>query len=190
MLLKQNGLDPEKDVELVNLETGDVPAIFRTGEVGAALIWEPGFSQLLAVEGSTLLGMDTDTEVYKKFGTMTGPDVLIINKAWVDADTARAKEFMRAYFKALDFVKNNPDKATEIVQGKYIQQDLDVILEKMGKFVWHDLAAQKKVMSKEGIYGQAEYVVRILHEDIGRIPNKPDFMKWVNMDILPFEDLE
>jgi taurine transport system substrate-binding protein len=190
MLLKQNGLDPEKDVELVNLEVGDVPAVFRTGEIAAALIWEPGFSELVAVEGATVLGMDTDTEVYKKFGTMTGPDVLIINKAWVDADTARAKEFMRAYFEALDFVKTDPDKATEIARGKYIQQDLELIREKMQKFVWHDLDAQQKVMSKEGIYGQAEYVSRILHEDIGRIPNQPDFLKWVNMDILPFEDLE
>jgi NitT/TauT family transport system substrate-binding protein len=185
MLLKQNGLDPEKDVELINLEVGDVPAIFRTGEVGAALIWEPGFSQLTAVEGATVLGMDTDTDAYRKFGTMTGPDVLIINKAWVDADTERAKKFMTAYFEALDFVKNNPDEAAEIVQKKYIQQDLDLIRENMKKFVWHDAAAQSEVMSADGIFGQAEYVIRILNEDMKVIPNKPDFEKWVNMDILP-----
>ncbi len=190
MLLRENGLDPEKDVELVNLEVGDVPATFRTGKIAAVLIWEPGFSQIVAVEGATVLGMDTDTEVYKEFGTMTGPDVLIINKAWVDADTARAKEFMRAYFEALDFVKADPDKATEIVQGKYIQQDLDLIREKMKKFVWHDIADQRRVMSDAGIFGQAEYVVRILHEDMKTIPKKPNFMDWVNMDILPFEDAE
>jgi ABC-type nitrate/sulfonate/bicarbonate transport system substrate-binding protein len=188
MLLKQNGLDPEKDVELVNLEVGDVPAIFRTGQIAAALIWEPGFSQLMAVEGATVLGMDTDTEVYKEFGTMTGPDVLIISKVWVDADTARATEFMRAYFEALSFVKDNPEKATEIVQGKYIQQELELIRENMDKFIWHDLEAQKKIMSESGIFGQAEYVVRILREDMNKIPEKPDFLKWVNLDILPFED--
>jgi ABC-type nitrate/sulfonate/bicarbonate transport system substrate-binding protein len=190
MLLKQNGLDPMKDVELVNLEVGDVPAIFRTGEVAAALIWEPGFSQLVAVEGATVLGKDTDTEVYKKFGTMTGPDVLVISRSWVDADTARAKEFMRAYFEALGFVKSNPAKATEIVQGKYIEQELDLILGNMEKFIWYDLADQKKIMSESGIFGQAEYVVRILHEDMNTIPKKPDFMKWVNMDILPFDEVD
>ena len=45
-------------------------------------------------------------------------------------------------------------------------------------------------MSEAGVFGQAEYVVRILHEDMKTIPKKPDFMDWVNMDILPFEDVE
>jgi ABC-type nitrate/sulfonate/bicarbonate transport system substrate-binding protein len=190
MLLKANGLDPEKDVKLVNLEVGDVPATFRTGKIAATLIWEPGFSQLKAVEGATVLGMDTDTEVYKKFGTMTGPDVLIINKSWVDADTARAKKFMKAYFEALSFVKDNSDKAAEIVQGTYIEQDIDLIKANMDKFVWYDLADQQEVMSETGIFGQAEYVIRILKDDMKVIPKKPDFMDWVNMDILSFEDVE
>jgi len=40
-------------------------------------------------------------------------------------------------------------------------------------------------MADTGIFGQAEYVVRILNEDMGVIPKKPDFMQWVNLDILP-----
>ena len=70
----------------MNLELGDVPAVFRAGNVDAALIWEPGFSQLKAVPGAVVLGMDTDTEVYQRFGTMTGPDVLVLGRAWADAD--------------------------------------------------------------------------------------------------------
>jgi ABC-type nitrate/sulfonate/bicarbonate transport system substrate-binding protein len=190
ILLKQNGLDPGKDVKLVNLEVGDVPAVFRAGNVDGALIWEPGFSQLKDVEGAKVLGLDTDTEVYKKFGTMTGPDVLIISKSWVDADYSRAKEFMKAYFESVKWVKENTEEATKVVQGKYIQQDLKLIQDNMKKFVWHDLAAQKKVMSDTGIFGQADYVIRILHEDMKAIPNKPEFRKWVNLDILPFEDVE
>ena len=49
MLLAQNGLDPKNDVQLVNLEVGDVPAVFLANNVDAALIWEPGFSQIKAV---------------------------------------------------------------------------------------------------------------------------------------------
>jgi ABC-type nitrate/sulfonate/bicarbonate transport system substrate-binding protein len=190
MLLKQNGLDPDKDVKLVNLELGDVPAVFRAGNVAAALVWEPGFSQLKAVEGATVLGMDTDTEVYKKFGTMTGPDVLIISRPWVDEDPARAKEFMRAYFESLNWVKANTVEATKLVQGKYIQQDLGLIQENMKKFIWHDLTAQKKVMSDTGLFGQADHVIQILHKEMMAIPLEPDFRNWVNFDIMPFEDLE
>jgi ABC-type nitrate/sulfonate/bicarbonate transport system substrate-binding protein len=188
ILLKQNGLDPGIDVKLVNLEVGDVPAVFRAGNVDGALIWEPGFSQLKDVEGATVLGMDTDTEVYKKFGTMTGPDVLIISKSWVDESPSRAKEFMRAYFESVQWVKDNTEKATTAVQGKYIQQNLKLIRDNMKKFIWYDLAAQKDVMSDNGIFGQADYVIRILHEDMKAIPNKPEFREWINLDILPFED--
>jgi taurine transport system substrate-binding protein len=187
MLLKQNGLDPERDVSLVNLEVGDVPAAFRAGNVEAALIWEPGFSRLAAEKGATVLGMDTDTEVYRKFGTMTGPDVLVISRAWADADPRRARRFMGAYFQALTWVKENTDLAVDLVEGRYIQQDAALIRKNMLKFLWHDLEAQKGVMSEEGIFGQAEHIVRILHEDIKTIPKKPDFRKWVNLRIMPFE---
>jgi taurine transport system substrate-binding protein len=54
MLLRQHGLDPDRDVRLVNLEVGDVPSVFRAGNVDAALIWEPGFSQIKQVEGATV----------------------------------------------------------------------------------------------------------------------------------------
>ncbi len=185
ILLKQNGLDPLKDIQLVNLEVGDVPAVFRAGNVDAALIWEPGFSQLVSVKGATILGKDTDTEVYKKFKTMTGPDVLIISKPWVDSNPSRSRKFMKAYFQALKWVENNTNEAIEMVQGKYIQQDIELIRENMNKFVWHDLTAQKKVMSNEGIFGQADYIIDILYTDIKSIPKKPDFRKWVNLDILP-----
>jgi ABC-type nitrate/sulfonate/bicarbonate transport system substrate-binding protein len=121
-LLKTHGLDPRTDVQLVNLEVGDVPAVFRAGNVDAALVWEPGFSQLKAVEGATVLAMDTDTEIYRRFGTMTGPDVLILGKAWVDDDPDRARRFMTAYFEALDWVAANPGEAATLVQGSYIQQ--------------------------------------------------------------------
>jgi ABC-type nitrate/sulfonate/bicarbonate transport system substrate-binding protein len=185
MLLRQQGLDPDADVRLVNLEVGDVPAVFRAGNVDAALIWEPGFSQLKAVEGAKVLGMDTDTEVYRRFGTMTGPDVLIMGRAWADADPGRARRFLGAYFEALGWVKANPDAAAELVQGSYIQQDLGLIRENLSRFVWHDARDHRRVMGDDGIFAQADYIVDILHDQMGAIPRKPEFRRWVRPDLLP-----
>jgi ABC-type nitrate/sulfonate/bicarbonate transport system substrate-binding protein len=189
MLLKDHGLDPQKDVQLVNLEVGDVPAVFRAGNVDAAIIWEPGFSQLKEVEGATVLGMDTDTPVYKKFGTMTGPDVLILGKSWCDQNPDRAKRFLAAYFESLEWVKNNPDSAAEVVHEKYIVQEVDLIKKNLSRFIWQTLEDQKRVMSDEGIFGQTEYILKILHEEMKAVPVKPEFRKWVPMHILPFEDV-
>ena len=185
MLLHQHGLDPDRDVRLVNLEVGDVPAVFRAGNVDAALIWEPGFSQIRAVEGAVLLGMDTDTEVYQRFGTMTGPDVLVMGRAWADADPQRARRFLEAYFKALDWVNANPRETVALVAGRYIQQEAAVIQANLDKFRWHDAADHKRVMSDSGIFAQAEYILEILHEQMGALPRKPAFRDWVRLDLLP-----
>ncbi len=185
LLLKQHGLQPGTDVHLVNLEVGDVPAVFRAGNVDAALIWEPGFSQLRAVEGARLLAMDVDTLVYKKFGTMTGPDVLILGKRWTDSNPQRAQRLLQAYFEALDWVAAHPEAAAERVQGKYIQQDVALIRANLKKFIWHTASQQRQVMSDQGIYPQAELIIDILYHDMKAIPRKPLFREWVRLDVLP-----
>jgi len=185
MLLRQKGLDPDQDVRLVNLEVGDVPAVFRAGNVDAALIWEPGFSQLRAVEGATVLGMDTDTEVFRRFGTMTGPDVLIMSKTWADADPERARGFLAGYFEALDWVKAHPQETVDLVAGRYIQQDPALIQANLDKFQWQNAADHGKVMSDRGIFAQADYILAILHEQMGALPRKPAFRDWVRLDLLP-----
>jgi taurine transport system substrate-binding protein len=185
MLLRQHGLDPDRDVRLVNLEVGDVPSVFRAGNVDAALIWEPGFSQIKQVEGATVLGMDTDTEVYKRFGTMTGPDVLVMGKAWADADPERAKRFLAAYFEALDWVKAHPQETLELVVGRYIEQDSAVIRANLDKFQWQDAAENRRVMSDRGIFAQADYILSILHDQMGALPRKPAFRDWARLDLVP-----
>ena len=187
LLLRQHGLEPDRDVKLVNLEVGDVPAVFRAGNVDAALVWEPGFSQLLEVKGATVLGMDTDTEIYRRFGTMTGPDVLILNKTWVDENIVKARRFMAAYFEALEWVKAHTDETAQIVQGRYIQQDLELVRTNLRKFVWQGLKDQPRVMSDKDLFAQVDFVIDILYKDMKAIPVKPAFRHWVNLNVLPVE---
>ena len=40
-------------------------------------------------------------------------------------------------------------------------------------------------MSDRGLFGQAEYLLDILHDDMGAIPNRPAFRDWVRTDLLP-----
>ncbi len=184
LLLAEAGLDPDKDVELVNLKAPEVPLAFQSKTIDAGVIWEPQFSALKAVEGATVLGLDTDTEVYKKFGTMTGPDVLIISKAWVDADVPRAKKFMKAYFDSVEYVKTHPDEAADVMVD-IVKQPKAKIVAGLKKFVWNTAADQKKIMSDAGLYGQADYVAKLMHEKMKKIPAVPDFRKWVRTDLIP-----
>ncbi len=187
MLLRQQRAGPGAGRPLVNLEVGDVPAVFRAGNVDAALIWEPGFSQLKAVEGATVLGMDTDTEVYRRFGTMTGPDVLVLGKAWVDADPARAKRFMGAYFESLDWVKPRiPRRRSELVAGRYIQQDLALIQANLDKFLWQDAADTSAGHERRGYLRPGRlHPGDPVRADGGACRVKPDFRDWVRLAMLP-----
>jgi ABC-type nitrate/sulfonate/bicarbonate transport system substrate-binding protein len=185
MLLRQHGLDPDRDVRLVNLELGDVPAVFRAGNVDAASVWEPGFSQLKAVPGARVLGMDTDTEVYRRFGTMTGPDVLILGRDWVDQDPARAQRFLAAYFEALTWVEQHQEQTVALVAGRWIQQEPGLIAANLARFQWHDAADNLRVMTDDGIFAQADYILGILTEQMGALPRRPAFRDWVRVDLLP-----
>lgn len=190
LLLRQHGLDPAKDVELVNLEVEKVTAAFKAGDVDAALAWEPWFTQLRMVDGARVLAMDTATEVYKSFGTMTGPDVLILEKAWVDANPDRARRFMTAYFIAVEWLKRHTDQAAQIVHGRYIKQVLALIRSNLNKITWHGAEENAKIMSDDGIFSQAEHVVDILHDQTKAISKKPNFRDWVNLDVLPARQIK
>ena len=185
MLLRQHGLDPARDVRLVNLELGDVPAVFRAGNVDAAAVWEPGFSQLKAVPGAQVLGLDTDTEVYQRFGTMTGPDVLILSRDWVDQDHIRARQFLAAYFEALVWVRDHPEAVVQLVAGRWIQQEPDLIAANLARFRWHDAADNRRVMSDDGLFAQADFILDVLHGQMHALPRKPAFRDWVRLDLLP-----
>ncbi len=186
VLLKDSRIDPNDDhVKLVNLSVSDVPAVFRAGKVDAALIWEPGFSQLRAVKGATVLAMDTDTQMSKDFGTMTGPDVMIMSKAWADADMVRAQRFMQAYFEALGWLAGHPNEAADIIHRKYIQQDRHSIAKNLANITWYRAHDQRRIMAdKEGLAGQTQRLIEYLIS-LKRFKNKPDVEKWIYLDVIP-----
>lgn len=41
------------------------------------------------------------------------------------------------------------------------------------------------MMSDSGIFAQAEYLLEILHGQMGALPKKPAFRDWVRLDLLP-----
>lgn len=184
LLLRKAGLDPRKDVTLVNLQAPDVPTALRSGNIDAGVIWEPQFSQMKAVPGAKVLGLDTDTEIYGKFGTMTGPDVLIVSRSWADASRERAKRFIAAYFEAVARVKDHPAEAAAVA-AVYTRQPVAVVEENLRRIVWNTAEDQARILSDEGMFGQAEYVARLLHEELGMISSVPAFREWVPADLIP-----
>ncbi len=187
LLAKEHGLDSYRDMQLINMSYGEMYPAFVNGNIDAAVIWEPTFSTLQQLPGAHVLGKDTDTEIYRRFKTMTGPDVLVMNKAFVDKNPDKAKAFMTAYFKGVQFVIDHPEESARIIKAKYIpEQTEEQILDGLKGFVWLTASDQhKQVMTDQGLFGQMEFVIKFMKDTAKKIYREPKFRNWVRMDIIP-----
>lgn len=107
VLLRQAGLTQE-DIDAVNMTATDAAFAFTAGRLDAAVTWQPHLSQAAQREGAHLLTTSADN-----------PGV-IVDTPTVRADVfeARKSEFealYRAWNRAVDFWKENPDEAHAIM---------------------------------------------------------------------------
>jgi NitT/TauT family transport system substrate-binding protein len=181
LLLRQAGLDIGRDVEILRADDSAVVDLVRSGEADAGCIWEPYFSDLRNLPGARVLGMDTDTEIYTRFQTMTGPDVVCASRAWVEADMNRATRLLQAYFRAVKWCADNPEALVDLVAER-VGKPREVIAVGLSNVVWQDGSAQRVVMSDGRLFGQAEYAAALL-VDLELARKVPSFRDWTRPDI-------
>ncbi|MFG1295147.1 ABC transporter substrate-binding protein [Xanthobacter variabilis] len=107
ILLDKAGM-AEKDVQVTNMTSDDAAAAFIAGRVPAAVTWEPHLTEVrksgkgqVLIDSTATPGAIVDTVGLKC-------DFIAANKADIAA-------FVNAYYKALDYMKANPEKSYEIM---------------------------------------------------------------------------
>lgn len=105
--LKKAGLKPE-DIQFVPLETGQAAAAFVAGKVDAVAVFAPFTTQALKRSGSKELFSSKDFP-----GAI--PDHLVFTRRFIEERPEQVQAMVDAWFATLDYVKANPDKATEIM---------------------------------------------------------------------------
>jgi NitT/TauT family transport system substrate-binding protein len=106
-LLKDAGMT-QNDVEAVNMAATDAGVAFAAGQVDAAVTWEPALSQGAKAPNGHILLTSAD-----KPGLIT--DVVAATDATLKDKSDDVRAFVRAWYKALDFIKSNPDEANAIM---------------------------------------------------------------------------
>ncbi len=182
-LLRAHGLDINEDVIVINAPDSAVVDLVRSGEAQAGCIWEPFYTDLKNLPDAVVLGEDTDTSIYQRFKTMTGPDVICASRAWVDEDPDRAKRLFAAYFECVSWCKENPDELISLVAAR-VGKTEDEVAVVMNNFQWLEGADQRVVMSDQMLFGQAEYAANVL-VDMDLIEAVPAFRDWTRPDLLP-----
>lgn len=106
-VLREAGMS-EADIEVVNMTATDSGVAFVAGQVDAAVTWEPALSQGANSAKGHLLLSSAD-----KPGLIT--DVVAVTPATAAEHADELKAFVRAWYRALDFIKTNPDEANQIM---------------------------------------------------------------------------
>ncbi|HJZ48300.1 MAG TPA: ABC transporter substrate-binding protein [Roseiflexaceae bacterium] len=107
-LLQQNGLT-DADVSLVKMKQGDVPAALIAGQVDAGVTWEPHLSKAAKDPNLAILTTSKETP-----GLIV--DTLILRRDVIAANQGVGTKLSRAWNKAVEYQKANPDDAAAIMQ--------------------------------------------------------------------------
>ena len=102
----------EKDVNLVNMSTGDAANAFISGSVDAAAIWEPSLSMAQKETGGNILATSADAEYEGLI-----PAVLAVNGDSLKTKRDEMKLVMKAWYSARDAYENNFDEFAKAVSN-------------------------------------------------------------------------
>jgi hypothetical protein len=108
-----------------------------------------------------------------------------MSRRWADADPERARRFMKAYFEAVARLKAAPDEMARMaVERGYVEKSVETVAKAFREIRWLEGSTQRRVMSDEVLFGQADHVCRILLEDLKQIREIPAFRDWVERDLI------
>lgn len=120
-LLKKHGMSPS-DVTIANMSADDAAAAFIAKRVPVAVTWEPNLTFVRTHDVGKVLIDSSSTP-----GVIVDVIQLRCDVIQNQADDVRA--LVRGYYKALDYIKTNPEKAQEIMAkgiGGYLSKPADV----------------------------------------------------------------
>jgi taurine transport system substrate-binding protein len=105
--LQDAGMDPAKDVSIVNLSPDKMPSAWEGGQIDAAWVWDPTLSELLSSDGHILIS-SADTA---KRGKPTY-DLGAATTSFIDANPAFMTAWAKAQNAAVGQILGKPDDAS------------------------------------------------------------------------------
>ncbi|MDJ0719221.1 MAG: ABC transporter substrate-binding protein [Prochloraceae cyanobacterium] len=107
LALEKHGMSRD-DVEIINIETGAAASAFALGKVDAVGAFPPFWLTALEREGSRELISSKDFP-----GAI--PDLLVVTQKLIDENPKAVQGLVNTWFDILDFMKQNPERASQII---------------------------------------------------------------------------
>lgn len=117
LFLKQNGLDPRKNLNVINAPPSSVHTQLVAEKIEVGLLADPALSSMVS-QGYHLVG-DMNGGIRQSLGMAADAPVWYIgaygHKDWIEADPKRAENTMKMWQDAAEFYNKNQDEADKII---------------------------------------------------------------------------
>ncbi len=183
-ILEQNGIDPKKDLTLLNLKVTEMPAAMKSGEIDACAAWTPHFNRIMNMPGNHLLVDDTQFSLYKKYDLGPGPDLLVVRKKFADKYPNTVAAFWDAYFEAIELIKEQPEESAKVLM-KLTNLSMKDQLAVMKDIKWFGKEQQKAFMVNPGSFVQGLQKLGDFLVNHGQIDVAPNVKEWVKPELIP-----
>lgn len=117
LVLEEGGLDPG-DITLVNTDPEMVPSLIPD-VIQAGYTWEPHISEARSKGFNVIYENESGPDM-----TIV-PDVIVFRAEVVNNRPDDVRSFVKAWFEAVEFRRDNPEKANEII-GRVIGYDVEL----------------------------------------------------------------
>lgn len=116
-ILKENGLDPDRDVKLQFLAANDkLVASLVSGKAQVALVPEPAASTVNAKKSTVNKVLDVNEEWEKISDSKLMMGCIVALKSYVEANPDAVKSFLKEYKKSVEFAENNIQNTAELCE--------------------------------------------------------------------------
>jgi NitT/TauT family transport system substrate-binding protein len=149
-ILREAGLDPEKDVTFVNMDYGASMAALAAGQIQASYINTDNRVEVKNMDVNTLVDTadEADAEKYLKSEVFPG-EIICTTKKFAEENPETVQAFVNAVSRATDWMNEHTgEEIAEAVSPYFDGMDLDVLAEKM------DIV--KSGLTKTGYIGEDE----------------------------------
>lgn len=165
-LLKHNGMTMA-DLDIQNMTADDAATAFIAGRVPAAVTWEPHLS-LVRQKGEGKVLIDSS----KTPGVIV--DVVALSCDVIDKQPEDVKALVKGLYKAVQFTRDNPEKAHEIMAkgvGGYLADPVELANAAKG-VRFYDQAMSEGLLGVPGKPGDIKGVIRLANETWSALQGK------------------
>lgn len=117
LFLKENGLDPRKNLNVINSPPSSVQTQLLAEKADAGLLFDPSLSSMLT-QGYHLVG-DMNAGIREHLKMKADAPVWYLGAYgradWIDADPKRAAATLKMWQEAADFYNKNADEADQLI---------------------------------------------------------------------------